>query len=68
VLVLAWFARHRHEEWGRAEVRAAMTWLLLGTMAYTSLLCLAADHGWAALLVALMVLPARHIARSIALT
>ncbi|MHC4812199.1 MAG: UbiA family prenyltransferase [Planctomycetota bacterium] len=68
VLVLTWFARYRHQEWDRAEVRAAMTWLLLGTMVYTSLLCLAADHAWAALLVVLMVLPARHIARSIALT
>ena len=68
VLALAFVGRHRHQEWGQAEVRAVMTWLLLGTMAYTALLCLAAKHGWEALLVALMVLPARFIARTISLT
>ena len=68
VLVVVWFARVRNREWDQAEIRRAMTWLLLGTMLYTSLLCLASGYAWEALVVALMVLPARWIARSIALT
>jgi hypothetical protein len=68
VLMAILFARHRHREWGQDEVRAAMTWLLLGTMAYTSLLCLASGHVWEALIVALMVVPARLIAMAISLT
>jgi len=68
VLMGVLLAHHRHRQWGQDEVRAAMTWLLLGTMAYTSLLCLASGHGWEALIVALMVVPARLIAMTISLT
>jgi 4-hydroxybenzoate polyprenyltransferase len=54
--------------WDQRAIRGSMTWLLLGTMLYTALLCLAAGRPWAAGGVALCVLPARWISRRIALT
>jgi len=67
-LVVVLFARHRHLQWGRDEVRAAMTWLLLGTMGYASLLCLASGYLAESLIVAVMIVPARLIAIAISLT
>lgn len=54
--------------WDRRAIRASMTWLLLGTMLYTALLCLAKARHAEALLIAACILPARWIARRIALT
>lgn len=54
--------------WDQHAIRGSMTLLLLGTMLYTALLCLAAGRPWAATAVALCVVPARWISRRIALT
>lgn len=54
--------------WDRATIRTSMTWLLLGTMVYTSLLCLGSGRIAEALGVAAAILPARMISRRIALT
>lgn len=52
----------------RTTIRQSMTYLLLGTMLYTGLLALAADAYWAALGILAAIVPARRIARAIALT
>lgn len=54
--------------WDRAAIRRSMTWLLLGTMLYTALLSLAAGRPYLAAAIAAATLPARWIARCIALT
>lgn len=67
--ILAFARRNRtRTQWDRAAIRASMTWLLLGTMLYTSLLALAAGQPLAALGIAGAIAPARWIARRIALT
>ncbi len=67
--VLAFSGRNKRvREWNQAAIRGSMTWLLLGTMLYTSLLCVAVGSHLAAAGIALAVLPARRIARSISLT
>lgn len=58
----------QRREWPQAEIRRSMTWLLLGTMLYTSLLALAADRPISALVIAAVIVPARWISRRIALT
>ena len=65
-----WFLRRnsRTGEWTQAEIRKSMMFLLLGTMLYTALLTLAAGRWPEALGIALAILLARRIARSIALT
>jgi 4-hydroxybenzoate polyprenyltransferase len=70
VPAVLWFARRNRlrTHWDRAAIRASMTWLLLGTMLYTSLLALAAGQPWAAVGIAAVIVPARWIARRIALT
>lgn len=70
LLPVLWFARRNRlrTHWDRAAIRASMTWLLLGTMLYTSLLALAAGQPWAAAGIAAVIVPARWIARRIALT
>ena len=65
-----WFLRRnsRTGDWTQAEIRKSMMFLLLGTMLYTALLTLAAGRWPEALGIALAILLARRIARSIALT
>lgn len=65
-----WFLRAnaRQRAFDRARIRGAMTWLLLGTMLYTALLCVAAGRWPEALAIAAVIAPARWIARRIALT
>lgn len=55
-------------DWTREEIRVSMSWLLLGTMLYTGLLCAAADRWWEACGIWTAVLPARWISRRISLT
>lgn len=54
--------------WDQAAIRRSMTWLLLGTMLYTALLCVAADRPVEALAIAACIPVARRIARAISLT
>lgn len=66
-----WFAfrlRGRGDRWDQAAIRRSMTWLLLGTMIYTALLCLASDRLPEAGAILVAALCARRISRSIALT
>ena len=69
-LAALFFARTRRIQraWDRAAIRGAMTWLLLGTMLYTSLLCLGSGRILEAASIAAAVVPARWISRRIALT
>ena len=60
--------RRRGARWDTAAIRASMTWLLLGTMLYTSLLCLGSGRLFESLGIAAAILPARAISRRIALT
>jgi 4-hydroxybenzoate polyprenyltransferase len=69
VLAGVFLARVRAvREWTQASIRGSMTWLLLGTMLYTGLLCLASGRGYEALAIVAAVPIARAIARRIALT
>lgn len=70
ILPVLWFARRnaRIRVFDQATIRRSMMFLLLGTMLYTSLLALAAGHWIEASAIALAVVPARLIARRIALT
>jgi 4-hydroxybenzoate polyprenyltransferase len=65
-----WFLRRnaRRREWDQAAIRRSMHFLLLGTMLYTALLATAAGRWDAGLCIAAAILPARWIARRIALT
>lgn len=54
--------------WDQAAIRRSMTWLLLGTMLYTALLCGAAGRWFEAAAIAIGLLLARRVARAIALT
>ena len=68
-LALLFLARNRRiNEWDRAAIRGSMTALLLGTMIYTSLLCLSAGRVAESLAVAAAIVPARWISRRISLT
>ncbi|MEE2887210.1 MAG: hypothetical protein VX951_07235, partial [Planctomycetota bacterium] len=68
-LLAGWLVwRHRAGEWDQGRIRGAMMWLLLGTMIYTGLLALACGRWPEALAILAMILPARLIARTIALT
>ncbi len=58
----------RVPQWDRGSLRASMTWLLLGTMVYTGLLCMSAHRFVESFAVLAAILPARWIARRIALT
>lgn len=60
--------RHRAGEWDQRRIRGAMMWLLLGTMVYTGLLALACGRWPESLAILAMILPARLVARTIALT
>ncbi|MCC6782929.1 MAG: UbiA family prenyltransferase [Planctomycetes bacterium] len=60
--------RDRTRVWDRGAIRASMTWLLLGTMLYTALLCLAVGRPVEALAIAVAAFLARAISRRIALT
>lgn len=67
--VLAFSGRNRRvRAWDQAAIRGSMTWLLLGTMLYTSLLCVAVGSHLAAAAIAAGIFAARRIARSISLT
>lgn len=69
MLTVAFALRARRiEEWSQAAIRGSMTWLLLGTMLYTGLLCLSAGRTLECLVVLAAVFPARRISRAIALT
>ncbi len=70
-LCALWFSRRvqrQGSDWPQGAIRAQMTWLLLGTMVYTSLLCLGSSRPIEAICIALAILPARWISRRIALT
>jgi len=58
----------RRRTWDQAAIRRSMGWLLLGTMLYTALLAWAAGQPFVAAAIAAAILPARRIARVIALT
>lgn len=70
VLALAFLLRLRdpRRSWDRAAIRGAMTWLLLGTMGFTALLCLGSGRVFEAVAIGLAAVAARRIARRIALT
>lgn len=55
-------------EWTREEIRTSMSWLLLGTMLYTGLLCASAGRWGEALAIWGAVPPARWISKRISLT
>jgi 4-hydroxybenzoate polyprenyltransferase len=61
-------ARRLRGRFDQRAIRGSMTWLLLGTMMYTALLCLAAGRPLEALGIAAAIPLARRIARAIALT
>jgi hypothetical protein len=65
-----WFLQRivRTVNWDQAAIRRSMTFLLLGTMLYTALLALAAGRCVEAIAIGAAILPARWIARRIALT
>jgi hypothetical protein len=65
-----WFLRRNtlQRTWDRAAIRRSMMWLLLGTMLYTALLCVAVDRFVAAAAIGAAIPVARAIARRIALT
>lgn len=69
-LPIALFLRRnsRMRQWPKAEIRRSMTFLLLGTMLYTALLAAAAGRWPEAAAIAAVIVPARWIARRIALT
>jgi 4-hydroxybenzoate polyprenyltransferase len=69
-LALAFLGRIRRvgRAWDRAAIRSSMTWLLLGTMAYTALLCAGSGRPLEAIAIGCAILPARAISRRIALT
>jgi hypothetical protein len=64
------FARQRRIglAWDQSAIRGSMLWLLLGTMAYTGLLCLGSGQPWAAVGIFAAARLARAVARRIALT
>lgn len=65
-----WFLRRnaRRSDWDQRAIRGTMMHLLLGTMLYTALLCVAAGRPWEAIAIAAAIVPARWIARRISLT
>lgn len=67
---MLWFLRRnaRTVNWNQAAIRRSMTFLLLGTMLYTALLALAAGRPIEAIAIGSAIVPARWIARRIALT
>lgn len=69
-LAAVFFARQRRigMAWDQKAIRGSMLWLLLGTMAYTGLLCLGAGQPWAAVAIFAAARIARAVARRIALT
>jgi 4-hydroxybenzoate polyprenyltransferase len=69
-LPMLWFLRRntRTRTWDQPAIRRSMMFLLLGTMLYTALLALAASRPVEAAAIAAVILPARWIARRIALT
>lgn len=70
VLAFAFLLRLRRyrEAWDLTAIRGSMRFLLLGTMAYTSLLCVGSGRWIEAAAVAGAALVARRISRAIALT
>lgn len=70
LLPVLWFARRnaRMRQFDQGAIRRSMTFLLLGTMLYTALLCLAVERWLEAAAIAAAILPARWIARRISLT
>ncbi|MCA8973405.1 MAG: UbiA family prenyltransferase [Planctomycetes bacterium] len=65
-----WFARRnaRRVAFDQATIRRAMTQLLLGTMLFSALLAAASNRWIEAAAISVVIVPARWIARSIALT
>ncbi len=69
VLAAAFLVRvWRTPRWDQAAIRASMTWLLLGTLLYAGLLCLAAGRPLEGAIVVAAAPAARWISRRIALT
>ncbi|MCA8944216.1 MAG: UbiA family prenyltransferase [Planctomycetes bacterium] len=60
--------RGRGQDWNQAAIRQSMTWLLLGTMCYTSLLCLGSGRWLESVGIAAAIPIARSISKRIALT
>lgn len=58
----------RVAQWDQRAIRGSMTWLLLGTMLYTGLLCMSAGRHLESMAVLLAVLPARWISRRVSMT
>ncbi len=67
-LLFARRVRHHNDDWDGPAIRAALRWLLLGTMLYTSLLCLGSGHQVEAAAIAVAILPARWISQHLAIT
>ena len=67
---ILWFLRRNSivKNWDQPAIRRSMLFLLLGTMLYTGLLALAAGRAVEAIAILAAIVPARWIARSIALT
>ena len=63
-----WRVRRRGAAWDRAAIRGSMTWLLLGTMLFTSLIAAGSGRLVEAAAILAVVPIARRIARAIALT
>jgi 4-hydroxybenzoate polyprenyltransferase len=68
LLAAFWVRVLRRPTWDRAAIRRAMTFLLLGTMVYTSLLCLGSGRLPEAAAILAAALLGRRIARRIAVT
>ncbi len=69
-LALAFLLRLRDRDriWDRRAIRASMTWLLIGTMLYTALLCMGSGRPIEASAILAAAILARRISRRIALT
>jgi hypothetical protein len=67
-LAVGFLWRHRNIDGSQRTIRGAMMWLLLGTMLYTSLLALGTGHWPVCLVILVMLLAARAVARHISLT
>lgn len=63
-----WLRVARRRTWDRGAIRGAMTWLLIGTMLYTALLCAGSGRFVEAGGVLLAAVIGRRISRSIAVT
>ncbi len=68
LVVAFWVRIARRRSWEQGAIRAAMTWLLIGTMLYTALLCAGSGRFAEAGAVLVAAVLGRRISRSIAVT